>query len=301
MYAEAVGRYDFLKEVASFLGCYFHQSIESPEEALLEFVTESSTAGLEYMIADLTAFLTSNLSETEKVAFIERHSDIYFQAMDKAPVEWLNHVLQETKNEWRRREALVNTDVNILEIVKHFLTKTSRHGHSIDQFDGYWSHVFVKDLRVIVATITAFLNKADMTDTEKNSYISAYVKGVSFTENLLPWLIDVRDRLELAYIKKMPIIYSLSSFCSMFVDFLNDIFEASISLKGKALEDYLQKKSRPYLIFLKSDLTRFVESGVPEEDRREFIKYYGHIHFDTLKEYSNFVDRVLSHINIVLG
>lgn len=78
-----------LEETADFLGGAFHQDIHSPEQALDEFIDETGKNGLEKTANTLFQFLDWTASEKEKAQFVITHTEIYFPAMNQAPLDWL--------------------------------------------------------------------------------------------------------------------------------------------------------------------------------------------------------------------
>ncbi|MGX8232188.1 contact-dependent growth inhibition system immunity protein [Bacillus subtilis] len=76
--------------VFRFLGGHFHQDIESPEEALNEYLNGASQKLKE---KDLIA-----LTESDKNEFLEEIADgIYFPEDDITPLEWLKQVTEQIK------------------------------------------------------------------------------------------------------------------------------------------------------------------------------------------------------------
>ncbi|WOO47635.1 contact-dependent growth inhibition system immunity protein [Bacillus subtilis] len=84
--------------VFRFLGGHFHQDIESPEDALNEYLNEASQKLKERDLIALTEFVNSNYSEADKIEFIEEAADgIYFPEDDITPLEWLKQVTEQIK------------------------------------------------------------------------------------------------------------------------------------------------------------------------------------------------------------
>lgn len=83
---------DFI-ELEEFLGGTFHQDINSPEEALDEFINEVSKECLLSTIKDCEKFLKSNLTGEEKEDFIQNKVEIYFPSIDLTPLEWLSKIV----------------------------------------------------------------------------------------------------------------------------------------------------------------------------------------------------------------
>ncbi|CAI6280014.1 contact-dependent growth inhibition system immunity protein [Bacillus subtilis] len=84
--------------VFRFLGGHFHQDIESPEDALNEYLNEASQKLKERDLIALTEFVNSNYSEADKNEFIEEAADgIYFPEDDITPLEWLKIVTEQIK------------------------------------------------------------------------------------------------------------------------------------------------------------------------------------------------------------
>ncbi|KAF2426840.1 contact-dependent growth inhibition system immunity protein [Bacillus subtilis] len=84
--------------VFRFLGGHFHQDIESPEEALNEYLNEASQKLKEKDLIALTEFVNSDYSESDKNEFLEEIADcIYFPEDDITPLEWLKQVTEQIK------------------------------------------------------------------------------------------------------------------------------------------------------------------------------------------------------------
>ncbi|MCP1122651.1 contact-dependent growth inhibition system immunity protein [Bacillus sp. 3103sda1] len=90
-------KYSPYEELGDFLAGTFHQDIESPEEALNEFIMEVTKICIENTINDIFSFLNSNLTDSEKEEFIKYNVDIYFPALNLTPVEWLEQTLETLK------------------------------------------------------------------------------------------------------------------------------------------------------------------------------------------------------------
>ncbi|WP_440604397.1 contact-dependent growth inhibition system immunity protein [Bacillus sp. GB_SG_008] len=90
-------KYSPYEELGDFLAGTFHQDIESPEEALNEFIIEVTKICIENTINDIFSFLNSNLTDSEKEEFIKYNADIYFPALNLTPVEWLEQTLETLK------------------------------------------------------------------------------------------------------------------------------------------------------------------------------------------------------------
>ncbi|WEZ02107.1 contact-dependent growth inhibition system immunity protein [Bacillus subtilis] len=84
--------------VFRFLGGHFHQDIESPEDALNEYLNEASQKLKERDLIALTEFVNSNYSGADKNEFIEEAADgIYFPEDDITPLEWLKIVTEQIR------------------------------------------------------------------------------------------------------------------------------------------------------------------------------------------------------------
>ncbi|MCY7919961.1 contact-dependent growth inhibition system immunity protein [Bacillus vallismortis] len=84
--------------VFRFLGGHFHQDIESPEDALNEYLNEASQKLKERDLIALTEFVNSKYSEADKNEFIEEAADgIYFPEDDLIPLEWLKQAIEQIK------------------------------------------------------------------------------------------------------------------------------------------------------------------------------------------------------------
>ncbi len=89
--------YSYLEELEDFLGGTFHQDIDSPEEAIDEFIHEASKECLLSTIKDCQDFLNSTLTIQEKENFIENNAEIYFPAISLNPLQWFNKIIEEMK------------------------------------------------------------------------------------------------------------------------------------------------------------------------------------------------------------
>ncbi|MEC1646687.1 contact-dependent growth inhibition system immunity protein [Bacillus halotolerans] len=89
--------YDTLEELSDFLEGTFHQDMGSPEQALKEFIAESSKECLVFTIKFCEEFLNENISDQEKESFIKSNTEIYFPAIDLTPLQWLKKVITKIK------------------------------------------------------------------------------------------------------------------------------------------------------------------------------------------------------------
>ncbi|KXI32980.1 MULTISPECIES: contact-dependent growth inhibition system immunity protein [Bacillus] len=89
--------YSYLEELEDFLGGTFHQDIDSPEEAIDEFIHEASKECLLSTIKDCQDFLNGTLTIEEKESFIENNAEIYFPAISLNPIQWFNKIVEEMK------------------------------------------------------------------------------------------------------------------------------------------------------------------------------------------------------------
>ncbi|MEI4804554.1 contact-dependent growth inhibition system immunity protein [Bacillus sp. FJAT-51639] len=92
------------EELGDFLAGTFHQDMESPEEALNEFIMEVTKICIENTRNDILSFLNSNLTDSEKEEFIKYNAYIYFPALNLTPVEWLKHTLEILKEAIKNKE-----------------------------------------------------------------------------------------------------------------------------------------------------------------------------------------------------
>ncbi|MCE0742095.1 contact-dependent growth inhibition system immunity protein [Bacillus sp. G16] len=93
--------------VFKFLGGHFHQDIESPEDALNEYLNEASQKLKERDLIALTEFVNSGYSEEDKNDFIEEAADgIYFPEDDITPLEWLKQVTEQIKQHLKTMPSL---------------------------------------------------------------------------------------------------------------------------------------------------------------------------------------------------
>lgn len=87
------------EEVFQFLAGTFHQDIDSPEEALEEFIKEVTQECLKFTVLYLTEFINSDLSDGEKNNYIQSNADgIYFPAFGLEPLQWLDDVIAKIKD-----------------------------------------------------------------------------------------------------------------------------------------------------------------------------------------------------------
>lgn len=90
-------RFEAAEKIKNFLGGTFHLDVDSPEQALKDFLDEATQECIRATLERVTNFLDSDLNEQEKTNFIESYADIYFPAMGMTPVEWLQNVLEQIK------------------------------------------------------------------------------------------------------------------------------------------------------------------------------------------------------------
>ncbi|MBU8788520.1 MULTISPECIES: contact-dependent growth inhibition system immunity protein [Bacillus] len=89
--------YDILEELSDFLAGTFHQDMGSPEQAIKEFITESSKECLVFTIKFCEEFLNSDKSDHEKEDFIKSNSEIYYPAIGLTPIQWLKSIIEQMK------------------------------------------------------------------------------------------------------------------------------------------------------------------------------------------------------------
>ena len=90
--------YSISDPVFQFLGSYFHQDIESPEEALSHFMNTANRDYIIKIIENLELFLSGRMTEDEKNRYIKECADgIYFPDDGLSPVEWLSSVIRELR------------------------------------------------------------------------------------------------------------------------------------------------------------------------------------------------------------
>lgn len=82
---------DWEEKLEVFLCGTFHQDIESPENAIKEYADLCRESLLDIINA-INDLINSDLEMDEKNEFIERNTEIYFLAMQKEPIVWLNEV-----------------------------------------------------------------------------------------------------------------------------------------------------------------------------------------------------------------
>ncbi|MED0904189.1 MULTISPECIES: contact-dependent growth inhibition system immunity protein [Bacillus cereus group] len=97
-------KYSSYKELGDFLAGTFHQDMESPEEALSEFIMEVNKVCIENTINDILLFLNGNLTDSEKEEFITYKTYIYFPALNLTALEWLKQTLETLKEAIRNKE-----------------------------------------------------------------------------------------------------------------------------------------------------------------------------------------------------
>ncbi|PFD37008.1 hypothetical protein CN285_21480 [Bacillus cereus] len=97
-------KYSSYKELGDFLAGTFHQDMESPEEALSEFIMEVNKVCIENTINDILSFLISNLTDSEKEEFITYKTYIYFPALNLTALEWLKQTLETLKEAIKSKE-----------------------------------------------------------------------------------------------------------------------------------------------------------------------------------------------------
>ncbi|MCY8309926.1 contact-dependent growth inhibition system immunity protein [Bacillus vallismortis] len=99
--------------VFRFLGGHFHQDIESPKDALNEYLNEASQKLKERDLIALTEFVNSNYSEANKNEFIEEAADgIYFPEDDLTPVEWLKQVTEQIRKHLKTTQQMDTESLN---------------------------------------------------------------------------------------------------------------------------------------------------------------------------------------------
>lgn len=89
--------YDFMEELEGFLGGTFHQDINSPEQALEEFINEASKNCLLFTIKHCEQFLNCDLTKREKESIIQDNAEIDYPAIELSPLPWLNQIVEQIK------------------------------------------------------------------------------------------------------------------------------------------------------------------------------------------------------------
>ncbi|MGG0727721.1 contact-dependent growth inhibition system immunity protein [Bacillus paramycoides] len=97
-------KYSSYKELGNFLAGTFHQDMESPEEALSEFIMEVNKVCIENTINDILSFINGNLTDSEKEEFITFKTYIYFPALNLTALEWLKQTLETLKKAIKSKE-----------------------------------------------------------------------------------------------------------------------------------------------------------------------------------------------------
>jgi len=82
-----------IEEFERFLNGTFHQDIDDPEEALIEYIYSMDKSWLEELSSIIKLFLDTNEDEQKINEIIEDNVEIYFPALDVSPTEWLKSVL----------------------------------------------------------------------------------------------------------------------------------------------------------------------------------------------------------------
>lgn len=85
----------------NFLGGTFHQDIESPENAVFEYAKEYKES-LDEIISAIDEFLECSMTLEEKNEFVTQNTEIYFPALGKEPMRWLENVNNYFKDERRQ-------------------------------------------------------------------------------------------------------------------------------------------------------------------------------------------------------
>lgn len=88
------GKFGVLRNL---LSAYFNQDIESPEEALQEYIEENTKKRILITIEEIDKFSSEDLPQQEKELFIEDNCYLYFPALELTPIEWLKQVQDEFK------------------------------------------------------------------------------------------------------------------------------------------------------------------------------------------------------------
>lgn len=79
------------RELEIFLGGTFHQDIESVEDEVCEYLANMKKNAIKTINA-IDEFLASDISIEEKNKFTTDNVWIYFPAIEKEPIEWLEEV-----------------------------------------------------------------------------------------------------------------------------------------------------------------------------------------------------------------
>lgn len=85
------------EEFENFLGSTFHQDIDSPEEALEEYINDEEKDWIKTLAEKIESFLESSVSDEEKNNFIKENTNLYFPAMGMTPLQWIEHILMRLK------------------------------------------------------------------------------------------------------------------------------------------------------------------------------------------------------------
>lgn len=88
----------WLEELENFLGGTFHQDINSPEEALNDYINEVGGDWLRKIVQCAEMFMFDNkMSLEEKNKYIISNTDIYFPAMNLTPFQWFQNIINVMK------------------------------------------------------------------------------------------------------------------------------------------------------------------------------------------------------------
>ncbi|OOM11717.1 contact-dependent growth inhibition system immunity protein [Clostridium saccharobutylicum] len=92
-----------IETLENFLGATFHQDINSPEEALNEYIEEEEKKWIIDLINNAELFLNSSMSDESKNNFIEENTEIYFPAINLNPLEWFYNVIKKLKEQVKNK------------------------------------------------------------------------------------------------------------------------------------------------------------------------------------------------------
>lgn len=86
-----------MDKIEIFLSGTFHQDINSPEEALEEYINEADKEWIKSIINSAEIFLKTEISDEEKNKFIEANTEIFFPAIYLTPLQWFTSIIKRFK------------------------------------------------------------------------------------------------------------------------------------------------------------------------------------------------------------
>ncbi|MBK1812667.1 hypothetical protein JHL18_18770 [Clostridium sp. YIM B02505] len=89
----------YMEKLEAFLAGTFHQDIDSPEDALDDYISEVGKEWLQDIVDSAETFLKSEIGLEEKNEFIETNAEIFFPAIQLTPLQWFNSIIERLKKE----------------------------------------------------------------------------------------------------------------------------------------------------------------------------------------------------------